>query len=697
MTASNVTQNQNLNNAEAIQIDEAMEIIPAQPINDMNQVNENILELDNVAADQVDEMVDDPIDNFPPIPPQQDEAMEIPLVDLNAQLVGGGNAADAPLVERQPEEEGPEEGPANVNPILRRSTRNLMPKYSKKKKLLLGLPTSDDEEDVMRIDQAMTAMMIDCDPSVPYCPESALSIEPYIPISYKDAMSCPEAILWQAAIQDEYDSLMENGTWKIVSLPANRKAIKSKWVLDFKPGYQGVEPRYKARLVACGYAQLFGVDYLDTYAPVVKHYSIKMVLAIAALKNLEIMQLDIKTAFLYGELQEELYLAQPEGYIIAGKEKSVARLLKPLYGLKQAALCWYRKFNEAILLLGFVRCLHDSCVYHRFTTSGEYTIMVIYVDDGLVCSNTPAVLTEVIDFLKTHFKVRSLPANRFVGIDITRNRQTRTLKISQGHFAISILKRYNMEQCDGTHIPAKPNHRLTMDMCPKTREEQDQMKRIPYRECVGSLMYLMAMTRPDIALAVNQAAAYVSNPGPKHWAFLLDILRYIRGTLHYGIRYGGSTNSTLLGFTDADWGGCNQTSKSTSGILFLFNGGPVAYGSRRQRAIATSTRDAEFYAACQAAKESIWLKSLLLELDIDVGRVSIRCDSKCAIALISGTSIDQSARHIKLSYFYSREQQELGNILVTHISGKEHPADMFTKALPAETFLRYRKQIGLCD
>ena len=143
--------------------------------------------------------------------------------------------------------------------------------------------------------------MLDSDPDKPFSPQSILEFEPYIPVSYKDAISCAEAELWKVAIQDEYDSLMENKTWTIQPLPPGRKPIKSKWVLDFKPGYKGVEPRYKARLVACGYAQLFGVDYLDTYAPVVKHYSIKMVLAIVALKNLDMLQLDIKTAFLNGE------------------------------------------------------------------------------------------------------------------------------------------------------------------------------------------------------------------------------------------------------------------------------------------------------------------------------------------------------------------------------------------------------------
>jgi hypothetical protein len=219
---------------------------------------------------------------------------------------------------------------------------------------------------------------------------------------------------------------------------------------------------------------------------------------------------------------------------------------------KASQRCWYSKFNEAILLLGFSRCLHDPCVYYRFTAKGEYTIMVIYVDDGLVSSNIPGVLTETIEFLKTHFKVRSLPANRFVGLNISRDRQKRTLSINQSDFIKSILKRYGMAQCDPINIPANPNRRLKPEMSPKTEEERRRMKKVPYQECVGSLMYLMAMTRPDIAFSVNQVAAYVSDPGEEHWSAVNDILAYLRRTIHHGICYGDCHNSTLLGYNDSD-------------------------------------------------------------------------------------------------------------------------------------------------
>ena len=219
---------------------------------------------------------------------------------------------------------------------------------------------------------------------------------------------------------------MENKTWEVVPLPEGRKAIKCKWVLDYKPAHKGAEARYKARLVACGYAQLYGIDYLDTYSPVVKHYSIRLVLGIAAAMDLEMIQLDIKTAFLNGVLEEEIYMQQPEGFVLPGREAEVCRLLKCLYGLKQASRCWHTTFDEFIRTFGFTRSTSDPCVYFRTGPNGEFTIMIIYVDDGLVCSNTPSVLTAILDYLRTHFQVRSFPASRFVGLDITRDRANKT-------------------------------------------------------------------------------------------------------------------------------------------------------------------------------------------------------------------------------------------------------------------------------
>ena len=234
-------------------------------------------------------------------------------------------------------------------------------------------------------------------------PANALLLEPYIPINYNDAVSCPESEKWKAAIQDEYNSIIENKTWEIVPLPKNRKAIKGKWVLDFKPAHKGAAARYKARFVACGYAQLYGIDYFATYSPVVKHYFIRL-LAIAAAKDLEMVYLDIKTTFLYGELKEEIYMLQPEGYALPGREDEVCKL-QCLYRLKQSSRCWFEKLEYFITKFGFTHCQSDPCVYYRFGPDGEYTILIIYVDDGLLCSNRTASIDATLHYLRTYFQV----------------------------------------------------------------------------------------------------------------------------------------------------------------------------------------------------------------------------------------------------------------------------------------------------
>lgn len=343
------------------------------------------------------------------------------------------------------------------------------------------------------------------------------------------------------AINDEYDSIMENKTWTIEPLPPGRKAIKCKWVLDFKPGHKGVQPRYKARLVACGYDQLFGVDYLATYSPVVKHHSIRLVLGIVAALDLEMMQLDVKTAFLYGELKETIFMQQPEGFIIQGKEDQVCRLQRPIYGLKQAANCWNIKFNEFLIDFGFVRSKYDMCMYYRIKDDGEYTILIIYVDDGLTCSNRPHILTGILDHLSKYFKIRSVPPTRFVGLNITRNRLERTLSINQPEFTLRLLNRFNMVDCHPISIPCNPHNRVNALMSPRTEAERQQMESVPVKEAIGSLMYLTCMTRGDIAYAVTQIAHFVSNPGRGHWEAIKKVLAYLAGTINYGITFGGGT------------------------------------------------------------------------------------------------------------------------------------------------------------
>jgi hypothetical protein len=566
-----------------------------------------------------------------------------------------------------------------------------------------GLASDEDsEQDIAAIaallDKTVTDLNTQSDPSVEFHPVDATVLDPYIPIGYRDAMSCPDRAFWKVAINDEHDSIQENVTYIVGPLPPGRKAIKCKWVLDYKPGHKGAAPRYKARLVACGYAQIPNVDYYKVYSPVITHYAIRLVLALAAVMDLEMIQLDIKTAFLYGVLEEEIYMEQPEGFVIPGRESEVCRLLKCLYGLKQASRCWHQLFDEFIRLFGFIRSKYDTCLYYCYGPNGEFTILIIYVDDGLICGNSMAVIESILEYLRTNFQVRSLPASRFVGLDITRDRPNRKLYVNQPDYVKKMLRRYRMDECDPVSVPAHPGNRPVPSWAPTTEEEYRQMERTPYREAIGSLNYLTAMTRLDIALAVNQVSAYVSNPGPRHWEAVKLIFAYLAGTIHHGICFGDvglEAPFPLQGFTDSDFAADLVTRKSTTGVVFTFYGGPVSWGCRRQRPNGLSTTDAEFYAASEGSREVIWLKSLLLELKVDVGQVPIHCDSKCAISIIEDHENHARVKHVDVLYFHVRENQLNGKLKMVKVSTDDQIADMLTKPLPKAKFERFRDMAGI--
>lgn len=340
---------------------------------------------------------------------------------------------------------------------------------------------------------------------------------PLEPSSYLEAISCADSKFWIPAIFEEYDSLIQNGTWTLCPLPPNRKAIQGKWVMKFKPGFKSTPARYKARFVIKGYSQVFGLDYTETYAPVAKNYSLRLILAIAAAKNLEMIQLDVKTAFLYGKLDEEIYMQQPEGFVIPGKEQEVCRLVKSIYGLKQASRVWNIKFNDFIIKFGLIRSRADPCIYYRHLRPGEsdeeLTIFILYVDDGLILSNIKSVLTDMVEFLGKEFEVRSLPADRFIGVDINRNRHLGTIHLSQPEYVQRVLERFNMSNCNPLAVPADPCVKLSPQMSPQTEEEKQEMTKVPFMECIGSVMHLTHLTRPDIAYAVGQVSRYSQNPG----------------------------------------------------------------------------------------------------------------------------------------------------------------------------------------
>ena len=298
-------------------------------------------------------------------------------------------------------------------------------------------------------------------------------------------------------------SLQENKVFELTPLPPSKQAIKCRWVYRIKYLADGTVDRYKSRLVAKGFLQRPGTDFNETFSPVMRYDSMRLILSIASIFKMKIEQFDVTTAFLYGELDEELYMEQPPGF--QDGTNNVCRLLKGLYGLKQAPRQWNTKFDECLKNLGLKRCESDRCVYVAHD-KGELTILALYVDDGLLSSTSLHAINRIVSSLSQTFKIKFGQANRFVGMEIIKDLDG--IKIHQSSCIKKLLERFNMQNCKAVSTPGTPQLKLT--------SESSANSAIPYRELIGALMFLTSVSRPDIAFEVSRAAQSMSSYNEEH-------------------------------------------------------------------------------------------------------------------------------------------------------------------------------------
>lgn len=447
--------------------------------------------------------------------------------------------------------------------------------------------------------------------------------------------------------------------------------------------------------MAKGYSQKEGIDYNETYAPVVRYESIRAVLATAAAHNMEIMQFDVKTAFLHGDLSEEIYMEQPQGFVDSRHPNSVCRLQKSLYGLKQASRAWNVKFDNFLLQSGFIRSNADPCVYFQTNPNGDMLILAVWVDDGLLCGTNQESLTSVIVFLREHFDMTVETINHFIGIKISRNRLNRSITLSQEPFIHRILKRFGMTNCNPKVVPADQYTNLSEVSLGRDDDDFDQSV---YREAVGCVMYVMVCTRPDIAFAVSQVAQFNHQPKPAHWTAVRRILSYLKGTAAFGVTYHANVDAphTLLAYSDSDYAGDTSSRRSTSGYLLLLNGGPISWASRRQQCVSLSTTEAEYVAMCETSKEVTWMRRLLDSIGSPQAQPTILlCDNQGAMKLVANQEFHRRTKHIDVRYHYIRLQFQEGTIQPQYVGTKEQLADLLTKPLGGPLFQEMRLQIGV--
>ena len=319
-------------------------------------------------------------------------------------------------------------------------------------------------------------------------------------------------------MQDELKSLHENHTFELVKLPKGKRTLTNKWVYKLKTEENSSQLRYKARLVVKGFRQKKGIDFEEIFSPVVKMPSIRVVLGLAASLDLEIEQLDVKTAFLHGDLEEEIYMEQPEGFEVKGKEHFVCRLKKSLYGLKQAPRQWYLKFDSFMEDHGYGKTNSDSCVFVKRFSDDDFIILLLYVDDMLIVGHDANKIKSLKNELSKAFAMKDLgSAKQILGMQITRDRKNKKLWLSQEKYIEKVLERFNMSTCKPVSTPLAGHFKLSSNECPTSKKDKEEMMKIPYASAVGSLMYAMVCTRPDIAHAVGVVSRFLSNPGKEHW------------------------------------------------------------------------------------------------------------------------------------------------------------------------------------
>ena len=510
------------------------------------------------------------------------------------------------------------------------------------------------------------------------------------PKSTREALSSEEKDKWTVAMEKEFSSLKANDVWDIVDLPKDRKAIGSKWIFKRKRDAEGNVERYKARLVAQGFTQKDGIDYDETFSPVVRFESIRTIIALAARHNLQLHQIDITTAFLNGTLEEVIYMKQPEGFEVKGKEHIVCKLKKSIYGLKPSPRCWNQALDEYLKKMGFISSMNDPCIY-TLISGGEIFILAVYVDDIIIAGKSTKRIQQIIDEIAHRFDVKDMGELKyFLGVKVVRQ-ENGSIWIGQPSYTKAVLHKFNMHDSKPVATPVEIGTKLV-----KATDKDKLSDQEIYQSAVGCLLYLSTKTRPDIAYAVSNVAKFTAKPTAEHWTAVKRIMRYLKGTITCGLLYKNSTE--LVGYSDADWAGDLNDRKSTSGYVFKMSGAAITWMSKKQTCVALSTAEAEYMALSMATQEAIWLKRLLTDLnEKEDGPLTIYEDNQSTICMAENPKFHGRAKHIDIKHHYVRNQVNEKKIELKYCPSEYMIADMLTKGLSRIQFNKLKDMIGIHD
>ncbi|KAJ9564443.1 hypothetical protein OSB04_000409 [Centaurea solstitialis] len=487
------------------------------------------------------------------------------------------------------------------------------------------------------------------------------------PTSYKEASSSSH---WQAAMQEELQALDKAQTWDSVPLPRGKRPIGSKWVFKIKTKSDGSIDRYKARLVEKGFNQEYDIDYEETFAPVARITSVRSLLAIAVTKRWPLFQMDVKNAFLNGDLSKEVYMNPPPG--VSLPTGHVCRLRKALYGLKQAPRAWFEKFSTTVLSLGFSASNYDSGLFTCTTDAGTI-LLLLYLDDMIITGSDSTGITLLKQSLSASFEMKDLgKPHYFLGLEVLSD--SRGTYLCQAKYTSDLLSRAGITDQKVVSTTLEPNLHLTPNAGPPLKDPT------LYRQLVGSLVYL-TVTRPDIAYAVHIVSQFMSAPCSDHYAVVLRILRYLKGTMFHGLYFSFTSSLILRGFSDADWDSDMTDRRSTTGFCFFLGDFLISWRSKKQSLTARSSTEAEYRALADTSQELIWLRWLLSDMSApQLSPTLLWCDNTSAIQIAHNDFFHERTKHIEIDCHFVRQHVVRKTIQLQSISTDDQPADIFTKA-----------------
>ena len=440
--------------------------------------------------------------------------------------------------------------------------------------------------------------------------------------------------VWRQAMQEELDAMESNHTWNIVPLPKGKHSVGCRWVFKIKRRPDGSVDRYKARLVAKGYTQQAGLDFVDTFSPVAKLTTVRVLLSLAAIKQWTLLQLDVNNAFLNGDLFEEVYMELPLGYKVQG-ENLVCKLNKSIYSLRQASRQWFQKFSNAIISQGFIQSKADYSLFYK-GSGDDFVAILVYVDDIIVASKNPQVVKSVQQTLQHLFKLKVLGSLKyFLGLEIARSKKG--IYLSQRNYTLSLLEDTGFTNCKPAPLPMDPN------LKPNATDGEAVTDVSQYRRMIGRLLYL-TISRPDICFAVNKLSQFLSCPRTPHLDALHHLLRYLKAAPGQGILFSATSALSLKAYADADWGSCLDTRRSTTGYCVFLGDSMISWKSKKQQTVSRSSAEAEYRALACVTSEILWIQSLLKDLQVATGPTLVFCDNQAAIHLATNPSFHERSK-----------------------------------------------------